>query len=124
MKTFKNSKSLKFDLESDYELYLEINISTAGNVSTSVSLDENTSFKYNGRVKVGTYEQFKNKIIIIDHIFSFSGIDKDNIESAMHQTQITYSLVTVIGPVKPLKNKKPEDLIEDKIGVSRIIKIN
>jgi len=42
----------------------------------------------------------------------------------MQQTQVTYNLVTVIGPLKPLKNKKPEDLIDDKIGVSRIIKIN
>ena len=124
MKTFTSSKKLKFDLESDYDLYLEINISTTANVSTSISLDENTSFKYNGRVKIGTYEQFKNKIIMIDHIFSFSHIDKENIESAMHQTQITYNLVSVIGPVKSLKNRKPEDLIDDKIGVTKIIKIN
>ncbi|MDR6158979.1 hypothetical protein QF023_002495 [Chryseobacterium sp. SLBN-27] len=123
MKTFTSSKKLKFDLDSDHDLYLEINISTTGNVTTSVSLDENTSFKYEGRVKIGTYEQFKNKIIIIDHIFSFSNIDTDNVESAMHQTKITYNLVSVIGPVKPLKNKTPEDLIDDKIGVSKIIKI-
>lgn len=123
MKNFTSSKKLQFDLDPDHDLYLEINISTTGNVSTSVSLDEDTSFKYKKRVKIGTHEQFKNKIIIIDHIFSFNNIDKENQESAMHQTQITYSLVSVIGPVKPLKNKTVDDLINDKIGVSKIIKI-
>lgn len=123
MKTLKSSKKLKFDLQSDHDVYLEIDIVSVGIVSTRVSLDATTSFEYEKRVRLGTYNQLKNKIIIIDHVFSFDNIPVDNLESAMHQTQITYSLVSVIGPLKPFKTKTPEDLIDDKIGVSRIIKI-
>lgn len=123
MKTIKSLRNLKFDLFSDYDLYLEIDISSTGNWSTVVSLDPTNSFRYENRKKIGTYNELKGRTIIIDHVFSFEHIPVDNVENAMHQTQITYSLVSVIGPSKPLKSKTAADLIDDKIGVSKVIKI-
>ncbi|MCW3162056.1 hypothetical protein [Chryseobacterium oryctis] len=123
MKTLKSSKTLQLDLDSNYDVYLEIHVSSTGNCSTLVTIDNNPSFKYEERVLLGKFNQLKNKIVVIEHIFSFENIPEANVDNAMQQSQITYRLISVMGPTKPFKNKTSADLIDDRIGAVKLIRI-
>jgi hypothetical protein len=123
MKTLKLSKTLKFDLGSEHEVYLEIKISSTGNWGTDVTVQGRETFRYNERTLLGSFQELKNKIIIIDHIFSFAGIPIENLDSAMKQTQITYNVISVLGPLRPFRNKTSSDLIENLIGTNKLIQI-
>lgn len=123
MKTIRSSKTVKFDVIPEHEVYLEINVASVGNCRTNVSVQGQGTFIYNGRVKLGNFDTLRDKTIEMEHIFSFSSAPKVNLDDALKQTRITYSLISVLGPFKPFRNKTSADLIGDLIGTVKTIKI-
>jgi len=124
MKAVKSSKTLKFDLADNQDVFLEITVSSTGTCSTLVSIPGVKEFDYEKREKIGSFSDLKGKTIEINHEFSFEGIPKKNLDNAIQQTQITYSLLNVIGPLQPFKKKTSKDLdSEDRISAVKFITI-
>ena len=110
MKTLQSSKTLKFDLSDDQEVFLEINISSTGVWSTYVSVPVMEGFEYEERKKIGLFKDLKGKTIEINHEFSFENIPQKNLDNALQQTQVTYAVLNVIGPLQPFKKRTSKDL--------------
>jgi hypothetical protein len=108
--TLRTFKTLNFDLVADYDVYLEITVSSTGKWNTYVIIPGKPQFEYVNRIRIGSYEELKNQRIEINHEFSFAGIPKPNIDDALKQTKIKYSLVSILGPLQPFKNKTSKDL--------------
>ncbi|WP_213277894.1 hypothetical protein [Chryseobacterium indologenes] len=124
MKTIKSSKTLKFDLADNQDVFLEITVSSTGTCSTLVTIPEVKEFDYEKRVRIGSFSDLKGRTVEINHEFSFEGIPKKNLDNAIQQTQITYSLLNVIGPLQPFKKKTSKDLdSEDRISSVKFITI-
>lgn len=124
MKAIKSSKTLKFDLTDSQDVFLEITVSSTGACSTLVTIPGIKEFEYEKREKIGLFRDLKGKTIEINHEFSFEGIPKKNLDNAIQQTQITYSVLNVIGPLQPFKKRTSKDLdSEERISSVKFITI-
>ncbi|MCI3937872.1 hypothetical protein MQX03_11725 [Chryseobacterium aahli] len=117
-KTKKSVKTFKVSHESLDNTLLLINVSSVAQVNTNVKFLAEDVELYDGSEHNIQLFVEKSKRLRVRHIFDFSGINDDNVESAMHQTNVLYALSGQNNKVFPFLNSTKADLDAQKRIIS------